>query len=366
MEVITKNAAKKYHKSFLDYFEIETPAKSTKKELAELTDKAKESIAWSRQLEWLWSIANWDALRSEYHEELTYPHYSGLDIETTGFSPGVHSQIIELSIILLDNDIEEKRSNINTLVRFMGKVPKKITDLTGITTEMVKNYNVPGKTHLMKEVYSFAADTIVVAHNANFEKRFLDFYMNKNQLPFDNTYIDTMKIMKLLFPSVSSYTLDSFLDLLSIENKKSHSAFYDATSTLEAFNRVRKLYLKHYELADRVNYDISERGYNPVKWKVIARPRYWSKAPNTQNPKSRLYVQIKDPNSGEQANIFYDYIYKQWDYNNQITHRPLDFSEIEKEIVNEMNLSSIEDLNDFEEVKRKDRVNKQRKSKTSF
>lgn len=289
-----------------------------------------------------WNDAHWDALQKEYGQLLEAEHFIGIDIETTGLSPAKFAQIIELSAIRLDNDNPDKFTKIETLVRPTAKIPKKITNITGIKNEDVSSAR--GFNHIAKELYAFLGDSVIVAHNAMFEQRFLDYYLNYNQLFYTNTYFDTMKAMKLLFPETKGFNrLDKFLDMFGIVNDNWHNAGSDSLLTLVAFNELRKKYLEHYELDDKASYDFIDNDLSPEAWKVTSY-RYWDKAYNTKNPKSRLYVRLKSP-EGRVANIFYDYTIGEWDYNNSLTRVPLDFSEITKAITEKAFVDSLDDLN---------------------
>lgn len=295
-------------------------------------------------LQQTWATADWDALKKQYHDLLISDHFVGIDIETTGFSPNKFSQIIELSAIRLDNPDSEEFTKLETLVRPVGKIPPKISKITGITDEMVSK--VRGFNHLSKELFSFLSDAVIVAHNAMFEQRFLDFYMNYNQLPYTNNYFDTVKAMKLLFPNYKGGNrLDAFLELFGMVNENWHNANSDSLLTLIAFNKLRKMYLDHFGIDDPIDYDhFVDNDFDPEAWQVTS-VNYWEKAYSTKNPKSRLYVRLVSPDKKSFANIFYDYVIDEWDYNNSLTRNPLDFSEITKEVLKQNNVKSLNELN---------------------
>lgn len=297
-----------------------------------------------------WNNANWDALDKEYGTLLQMPHFVGLDLETTGFSPEKHAEIIELSAIRLDHKSQRHYHRFETLVRPTTRIPAKITKLTGITNEAVKNAR--GFTHIAKELYTFISDGVIVAHNASFEQRFMDFYLNSNQLYYTNPYFDTMKAMRLLFPKAKSCKLDAFLALFDLDNPKWHNAMSDSLMTLIGFERLRELYLSYFNLPDKIDYDFEDVNFEPETW-LPKSANYWEKGYHTKNPRSRLYVTVKDPENDMIANIYYDYIIKDWNYNNALTRVPLDFSEITKKICRLYHVSSIDELNPHYSKKQK-------------
>lgn len=290
----------------------------------------------------LWATANWDALRDVYHDLLMMEHFIGIDLETTGFSPQVHSFIIELSAIRVDDPSEDNWTKFDTLVKPPVSIPKKITNITGITNDMVKDAR--GFTHIAKELYTFMGDSVIVAHNAMFEQRFLDHYLNYNQLFYTNPYFDTVTAFKLLFPKAKDHKLDTFLEYFGLVNDNWHSADADAYFTLVGFFYLRKKYLEHYGLEDTISYKIDDRPFEPEIWNIKS-VNYWEKSPHLKSGKSRLYVKCTSEDNKKFANIFYDYKLEEWDYNNQNTNTPLDFSEMTKLILEKYKVKSLKELN---------------------
>lgn len=284
---------------------------------------------------------NFEGLCKNFHEQLTAEHYIGIDLETTGLSPLKFAQIIEFAAFRVDNDDPQKWDKLYSLIKPKSSIPKKITKLTGITNEQVKN--APGFTHFAKELYTFMSDAYIIAHNASFEKRFLDYYMNYNQLLYTNEYVDTLKLYKVAFPDRGNYTLESFLAEFGLTNDKWHTAESDAYYTTLAFMKLRSLYLKHYGIDDPISYEFEDRLFESSAW-VVKSANYWSKALHTKNPRERLYVRVVNPEGEGVANIYYDYIVSDWDYNNSITHTPLDFSDITNQILKMKRVKSLSDL----------------------
>ena len=93
-----------------------------------------------------------------------------IDFETTGLSPNEGARATEIAAIILQGGriVRRYQSLMNAGVR----IPFFITDLTGITNEMVRN--APSSAKVMREVADFVGGLPLVAHNASFDRKFWD------------------------------------------------------------------------------------------------------------------------------------------------------------------------------------------------
>ena len=117
-----------------------------------------------------------------------------------------------------------------TLVKPKKPVSQFTTNLTGITNEMLEKEN-PIEV-VLPEFLSFIENTILVAHNAEFDYRFLREWVSKvyNE-HFEQTYIDTLALSKSLL-NLKGYSLDKVVDELNLGNFEHHRAHEDANVTL--------------------------------------------------------------------------------------------------------------------------------------
>ncbi|MBO4539580.1 MAG: 3'-5' exonuclease, partial [Clostridia bacterium] len=108
--------------------------------------------------------------------------YTVIDIETTGLYTG-ESEIIEVSAIKCRGD--EAVDTFSTLIHPQLPISSFISDLTGITNELVKD--APYAKEALEDFYSFAGKDILVGHNVNFDVNFLyDELLLYNNLVLDN------------------------------------------------------------------------------------------------------------------------------------------------------------------------------------
>jgi len=157
--------------------------------------------------------------------------YSVLDIETTGLSFRT-DKITEIAAIKIKNGeiIEEFSCFVNPEI----PIPEKIVEITNITNEMVKDAETIDK--VMPKLIDFLGNTVVVAHNANFDLSFLRYNANLLGLNLDNTYIDTLSLSKALYPNFKKYKLGIIADKLGIVVEVAHRAFDDVITLINVFN----------------------------------------------------------------------------------------------------------------------------------
>lgn len=159
-----------------------------------------------------------------------------LDLETTGLSP-VYDEITEIGAVkVVGGKIVDRYS---TLVNPKKMIPKAVVELTGITDDMVKD--APAIEQVLPELVEFCKNSIVVMHNAHFDMSFLKEKMSRFGYAFENTYVDTVLMAKLLLPGLETYALDNLADVLKISVTNHHRAMYDAELTMKIYIHLLQL-----------------------------------------------------------------------------------------------------------------------------
>lgn len=124
--------------------------------------------------------------------------YIVLDLETTGLSSD-HDEIIEVSALKVH--CGKIIDRYETLIHPFQEIPSFISDLTGITNDMV--LNAPYFSDILSELIDFIGSLYIVGHNVNFDINFLyDSLMNAAGVPLMNDYIDTLRISRKLYPNM--------------------------------------------------------------------------------------------------------------------------------------------------------------------
>ncbi|HKM18269.1 MAG TPA: 3'-5' exonuclease [Limnochordia bacterium] len=124
-----------------------------------------------------------------------------LDVETTGLN-GYRDRVVEIYMLKVSDsgNVEEYHTMINP----ERAIPKEITSLTGITDDDVRH--APREQDAACAIREFIGEAIVVAHNLDFDRRFLvSMFKRNNCRPLHGKGIDTLEISRQLFPKLCIY-----------------------------------------------------------------------------------------------------------------------------------------------------------------
>jgi DNA polymerase III subunit epsilon len=161
-----------------------------------------------------------------------------LDFETTGLSPA-YARIIEVGAVLVrDSKIVEQFSE---LMDPGCSVPYFITEITGITNQMVKGKPSPEK--VMPKLKKFIGNRPILAHNATFDQKFLISEMQNIGAKIDNTFLCTMKLSRRLIPDSPDYKLTTLVSHLNIKvpkDQKAHRALGDVLRTYHVWLHLKE------------------------------------------------------------------------------------------------------------------------------
>lgn len=156
--------------------------------------------------------------------------YAIVDIETTGGSPR-HERITEIAIFIFDG--ERIIDKFCSLVNPERNIPYYITNLTGITNEMVEE--APRFYEIAKDIVEITEDKIFVAHNARFDYSFIRQEFKNLGYSYRRSLLDTVSLSRRLLPGYSSYSLGNLCKELGIEINDRHRASGDAMATVRLF-----------------------------------------------------------------------------------------------------------------------------------
>lgn len=163
--------------------------------------------------------------------------FVAIDIETTGLD-AINDKIIEVSAVRYRNLVQTEQ--YTTLIKPDIHISSRITKINGITDDMVKD--APRIDRVLPELLTFIGDSILVAHNAVFDLRFLKRNSDAQGLQFTNSYIDTLPTCRNLFPEYENHKLPTILKNLNISVDRSHRALDDTIAVGQVLLECIKLY----------------------------------------------------------------------------------------------------------------------------
>ena len=161
--------------------------------------------------------------------------YCVLDLETTGLSFRTE-KITEVGIIKIKNG--EIIDEFECFVNPEKPIPPEVVEVTHITDDMVKDAETIDK--IIPKIIDFIGDSVLVAHNADFDMGFLRYNFEQYGYKFDSTYIDTLRLAKVIFPEFKKYKLGIIADKLGIEVIVAHRALDDVKTLVAVFNEMIK------------------------------------------------------------------------------------------------------------------------------
>lgn len=167
--------------------------------------------------------------------------FIAFDIETTGFSP-VSNRITEIGAVKIKNG--KIIAEFNQLINPGTPIPWRITEITGITTEMVKDK--PMIDDVLPCFFQFCNGCSLVAHNANFDMGFIRANARKLGLACDFHVIDTLEICRNLFRELDNHKLDTISYHLNVKLHNHHRALADARAVANIFLHCTEILAKKY------------------------------------------------------------------------------------------------------------------------
>lgn len=152
------------------------------------------------------------------------------DIETTGLS-AARDKITEIGAVKVENGVIT--DTFSTFANPEMPIPQKITQLTGITDDMVKD--APSQSEAVGSFLEFAGDNVLVAHNAPFDTSFIAKACEDMGREYNYTSIDTVAISRAILTDIKNCKLDTVAKFLRLGDFNHHRATDDAEMLARIF-----------------------------------------------------------------------------------------------------------------------------------
>lgn len=151
-----------------------------------------------------------------------------IDFETTGMSPQQGDRITEVGAVrIVDGCLTER---FQSLVRTGAWVPPFIEQLTGISNAMLRS--APPATEVLPALACFIGRTPLVAHNASFDRRFLDAKLERQGMQRTQPMLCSMRVSRRVFPQAPAHKLATLVHWAGLPSDGVyHRALADAQMT---------------------------------------------------------------------------------------------------------------------------------------
>lgn len=184
-----------------------------------------------------------------------------LDFETTGLSPNMGDRAIEIGAVCIEDG--EIKGRFQELMNPGRRIDSFIVDYTGITNEMLEA--APPCEEVMHKFADFIGGYNLVAHNASFDKRFLDSELGKISRKYTGQFACSMLAARRIYQEAPNHKLETLIKYVNIPTDGAfHRALYDSEMTA-------KLWLAMLSDIDE-RYNIPDIPFKLIK-KLIKTPK---------------------------------------------------------------------------------------------
>jgi DNA polymerase-3 subunit epsilon len=162
--------------------------------------------------------------------------YTVFDTETTGLNPSAGDAIIQIGAARIVNGRLLRQESFDQLVDPVRLIPAASTQIHGITPDMVAGKPRIGA--VLPVFHAFAQDTVLVAHNAAFDMKFLQLQEASTGVAFHQPVLDTLLLSAVVHPNQESHRLEAIAERFNLTLLGRHTALGDAMVTAEVWLRL--------------------------------------------------------------------------------------------------------------------------------
>ncbi|HMB15257.1 MAG TPA: exonuclease domain-containing protein [Pelovirga sp.] len=192
----------------------------------------------------------WEELGQTPLRKLTYVVF---DTETTGLNPTQGDEIIQLGAIRIVNGNILYREVIDQLVDPQRMVPVESVAIHGIQPHLLKGQPTIDK--VLPHFQKFSENSVLVAHNAAFDMRFLQIQEERSGITLTNPVLDTLLLSSIVHANLGDHSLDDLAKRFNVTIVGRHTALGDSIVTAEVLLKLIPLLEAHeiYTLSDAIN-----------------------------------------------------------------------------------------------------------------
>lgn len=159
-----------------------------------------------------------------------------VDVETTGLDCTCH-EIIEIGAIRAHRD-SQIHATFHALIKPTRKVPRRITEITGITQAELDS-NGESIESVLKEFIDFIGDLPLVAYNAEFDMGFLRASARRCKLRIENRATCALKLARRAWPGLQNYKLTTVASAGGLAVSGAHRALRDCEMAMTVYTAAK-------------------------------------------------------------------------------------------------------------------------------
>lgn len=159
--------------------------------------------------------------------------YTAFDTETTGLEPSSGDEIIQIGAVRILNGRMLTSEVFDQLLDPQRSVSTESTRIHGFTREMLSGR--PTIDRVLPQFHAFCEDTVLLAHNAAFDMRFLQMKEEATGIIFNQPVLDTLLLSAVIHPHQESHRLEAIAERFGVNIIARHTALGDAMVTGEIF-----------------------------------------------------------------------------------------------------------------------------------
>ena len=177
-----------------------------------------------------------DQSRALAERRLDQLSYTVFDTETTGLEPSGGDEIIQIGAMRIVAGKLRREDSFEQLINPERSIPAAGIAIHGIEPSMVKD--APTIDSVLPAFHAYAHDTVLVAHNAAFDMRFLELKRERCGIAFEQPVLDTLLLAAVAQPAQQSHSLEAIAERLGVPILGRHTALGDAMVTAEVFQKL--------------------------------------------------------------------------------------------------------------------------------
>ncbi len=238
------------------FFRFVIPVATPEFEPVELDDEAR---ARGRPEYYDFDLFSYQESAIDLDRKLSDLVYTVFDTETTGLEPSAGDEIIQVGAARIVNNRLLRQETFNQLVDPERPLRPEGIPIHGITEDMVRGQ--PTIDIVLPSFHQFCEDTVLIAHNAAFDMRFLQLKEERVGVHFAQPVLDTLLLSAVVHPNQESHKLDTIAERLGVSIETRHNALEDALATGDVFLKLLPLLADMGILTLRQALEASEKTY---------------------------------------------------------------------------------------------------------